>query len=409
MSDYSDYTDPDGFYLDSTPKDDGENLIINNSSNYKREPNKFRTDFGYQEEKEKFSGVKKINGMHYPRNVKNEINSKSKNRGNKTKQKKTQNDYINLEKNYKPTIKIKKGKLIEHYETLCWYFYGADIKKKKIEIDIGRIIKKYNPTTSVCVIRDIKPTCANSTLDGGIIHVKCIDYPLFNICTFNSNVDNEGKKCYFANIPPGSSTFKNVEKIDIVQISKESPINVLLSYKDDNEGYPFKDLVKEYNHIYSINKGNMKENYGRHLPKNGIEYLQEIVDISKDIPSFEINKMDSSEYEKDNFKIHQRTNNSEMSIVNPSKSYYYQFASRCPFYEGRKNLLYFTKNKKKRSATITLQRHKMVMKVLKLLKRERGIISKVNFSAMCPRVMETLFRSSKPNCVTLEICFKITI
>jgi hypothetical protein len=407
MSFYKDYSDPDGSYLDSTPRGNIDNLVVNNSSNYKKNTNKFRTDFGYNDEKEDFSGFKKINGMYYPKSVKNEIKSNSKN--NKTKQKKTQIDFIELEKNYKPKIKIKKSKVIDHYETLCWYFDGVDIKKKIIEIDIGSIFQKYNPDISSCVIRNIKPICSNSTLDGGIIHVNCIDYPVFNICTFNSNIDRE-KKSYFANIPPGSSNFKNVEKIDIVQLSKESPIDVLLSYKDDDEEYPFRDLVKEYNNLYSREKVNMRKKYGEHLPKNGINYLQEIVDISNHIPSGEIDKMDSVEYEKDNFKIHQKTNNAEMAIVNPSNSYYYQFASRCPFYEAKPKLLYFTKPPRSEIVgKIGLPRHKALMKVLRLLKKERGIIGKVRFEALCWRKMETLFRVSKPNCVTLKICFKITV
>ena len=162
----------------------------------------------------------------------------------------------------------------------------------------------------------------------------------------------------------------------------EELIELLLEYQDDYENYPFRELVKQYNKLYNGEEVKLRKVYGEDLPKNGKEYLQEIVNISKNIPSEGINRMDSDEFKKDKFGTNLRSKPSKMFIINPSKSYYYQFASRCPFYEGSKNLLYFTYPKQERVGTISLQRHIELIKVLKLLKKKKKKKSKTKRSVV---------------------------
>ena len=373
MSNFIDYNfkrNPDASFQDSTYPNDF--IKVDNSS---------ETKYGLLE---------KMKDKVYP--IKNEITTKE-----------DQNYYISKEINYKnPQKKTEKPKIVNYYETLCWYFEGNDIKDVcDVKLGLGQILKKYNAKSYI--IRDIRPVTGKSTLDGIFAHVICVDYPLLNRCKFSSNREKFQKQ-YFANIAPGNNTFEKIEKIDILNDRRNVAFDQLLGYMDDNENYPFGNLVVSYNNLDKTTLVKLKRGYGKELPKDGMDYLKQIITVSKKIPFEEINKMGTNEFMNEKFKTPHNKRVSEMSIVNPTHSQFYQFASMCPFYEGRKRLKYFNiLPKDPISETISLPRFKELLKILKLIKRSDGTSLTTTFRLNSPRNLKFI----KQNCVSLKVCAKI--
>ena len=146
-------------------------------------------------------------------------------------------------------------------------------------------------------------------------------------------------------------------------------------------------------------------------PKSGMDYLKYLINLSKKIPLSEIEKMERMDWISPRFKTRMDDPTvSEAAFQRPEKSYYVQFLSGCPFYEGTKELRYLYPVQKD-VRVVSLPRHKQVLNLLKLLKRDQGVVPTIPFKLV---VVGNGFNgkthySMLPGVVTLNVCVKVSI
>ena len=425
-SNFEKITDPDGNYFDSTPEDqnqffrknprnrrnsgDGEITLNNTSSTFNEHNNKDYPQPYYSQ-----YGPKKLHDMVYPTDVKNEVVKE----GTKPIQKNSsyQEGLIQKERNFKVDKRSKKIQFKKYYTKLQWYFKGDSLNNGNniVILNVGEIIKHFGADRAT--IRDIIPIWGHNTIIGHTAEITCLSYPDLNreLCTSNIRT-NIGKK-YFVSIYPGHEKYDVIERKDILRICKKSAARTLLDYEDDNETYPFRGLVERYDRLISDKKfvREIKKKFKK-IPKNGEQYIKELVELSKMIPLKRIEEYRAKEYTS---KFRKRNDDPSISegvfiprdLREEDKSYF-KFLTSCPLFEGKNQLRYINDDPfKKNAMTVSLQRHMEVVKLLKLLKCDQGVIKSVQFKLNLNgnEFSQRSHHRETPNCVTIKICVKVNI
>lgn len=419
LGNYVQSSDPDGSYFDSTRyrqrkkpiEEEKDEIDLNNSSFYPSNPTQSSveiTDFTDSNNTGKFfttygkPPVKKIPDKVYPKNGGVKTGSTQKNT-------KTQQYFIEKEPMYAPKKKVKFKK---HYEKLEWYLTGTRVENPIVNLKVSEIIARFGAKRAI--IRDIIPVWGHSTLLGHSAKITCTQYPGLNRDTCTSNIEM-GSQRYFASVCAGMrQDYKVTERADVLQISKskKGTVKTLLDYMDQNECYPFKELVENYDKQMRMKEWlrEMKKDY-RSYPKSGMEYIKNLIAISKDIPLSEIEKMEKTDWIKAMFKTRMDDPSiSEGAFINPEGSKYVQFLSGCPFYEGLGELRYFTPIKKD-ARVVSLPRHKQVLRLLKMIKEDQGMVPLVPFKLVVKGRgfgMKSHY-NQLPCCVTLKVCVKVSV
>lgn len=412
--------DPDGAYMDSTPKkqprhyndnfssySDGEYDTLDNSSSVNIDEYKgggsektfrYPTAFGQK-------SLKKLPDKVYPKNGGAKTQKAS---GNPN-----QEFLIAKELGFKEKKRVKKIKFKKYYTRLEWYLTGTTpLGKGVVHLDVGKIIQHFGADRAV--IRDIVPVWGHSSMVGHTAKIVCTGYPGLNRMSCASNIVTEKKEKYFVSICPGiKEVFEGIEKKDVLQIGKKGTITTLIDYKDDTSGqYPFRTVMEDYEKLLKRTAflKEMKKCY-KTYPKSGLDYLKELIQASKPISLVDVEEMDTREWEKTKFRSKPGDDTIlEQIIVNPEKSKYVQFASYCPFFEGAKELRYFHPLEKE-VRYISLPRHKQLLKLLRLLKRKQGIISTIPFKlvGVGNGFGTRTHYGMLPGVVTLKVCVKVSI
>jgi hypothetical protein len=404
-------------YQKRNPKTEAEELTIDNYGYYGEEnetPKTKNSMYGssYYETPKPKPQVKKMTGMTYP---------KSSGGNPKEKDIKTsdaiQNYLIGMESDFKPTIPVKREKgVIKHYEKLCWYVRGCKIKNPVVHLNITQIAKEYGCTVSM--IRDVHAICAKTTLTGYSAHVKCEAYPILNQCPWNycdSNNNKPARKKYFANIVNGHNDYEAVVKRDIFKLSKKGAMYSLLEYQDDNEMYPFRELMVKYDKLLSEKKKSIRKYYKKY-PRSGEDYLKEIIALSKGVPLSLIEEMQRKEY-KPKFKKDYGDDVYYLRIMNGGGStpmdVFTNIATMCPISLGSEKLKYFDPPPPRSKNMITKLSKERVLKLLKLLemlKKDHGMTTTIPFQ-LCLHG-DGLDRASaiagEQHCVALQVCIKMS-
>lgn len=402
--------DPDGPYIDSTHIDtdgDENEVTLDNSSSvnineYKNE--KFHYPSAFK------SPLKKLPGKVYPYDKTGTKNHSSQNRsGNPLHE---QEYFINNELKFKP----KKGKIKfkKYYTRLEWHFRGDKPEGEGIVyLNVGEIIEHYGVNRAV--VRDIIPIWGHSSMLGHSVKIICIGFPGLNRMSCTTNIKSAEKSSYFASVCPGiKEDYLFVKKKDVLKIGKKGAIASLRDYVDDNESYPFKMLMEDYDRRIkkAAFKKKLKHWYKDEMcPKTGLEYLKHLIQLSKKISLSDIEEMEKKKWIESKFKTRMDDPTiSEAVFQRPEDSYYVQFLSGCPFYEGAKELRYFHPMKRD-VRVVSLPRHKQVLNLLKLLKKDQGVVPTISFKSIV--VGNNFINRPRYNqlssVVTLLVCVKVNI